>query len=123
VNLEQIRAIYQINSPSNPEEVQKLMGMITAVNRFVLRSADKCGPFFQLLKKWKGFQWTEECDVAFRDLKHYLVNLPILSSPKPREDLYMYLARSDHFVSAILLKNQDGVQRLVYYISKTLMDS
>lgn len=47
---------------------------------------------------------------------------PILSSPKPGEDLYMYLAVSDHVVSVVLLKTQEGVHRLVYFISKTLVD-
>jgi len=29
--------------------------MIATLNRFVLRLADKCRLFFQLLRKWKGF--------------------------------------------------------------------
>lgn len=62
--------------------------------------------FFQLLRKWKGFQWIEECEEAFRDLKSYLMSLPILSSPEPGEDLYMYLAVSDHTVSMVFLKTQ-----------------
>ena len=96
--------------------------MIVALNRFVSRSADKCRPFFQLLKKWKGFQWTEECKEAFQDLKRYMRSPPILSNPKLGEELYMYLAVSDQVVSVVLLKTRDGAQWLVYYISKTLVD-
>ena len=96
--------------------------MIVALNRFVSRSADKCRPFFQLLKKWKGFQWTEECKEAFQDLKRYMRSPPILSNPKLGEDLYMYLAVSNQAVSVVLLKTRDGAQWLVYYISKTLVD-
>ena len=82
--------------------------MIAVLNRFVSKLADRCRPFYQLLKKWKGFQWTEECDEAFWDLKKYLVSPPILSCPDLREDLYMYLVVSEHVVSAVLLKNQEG---------------
>ena len=96
--------------------------MIVALNRFVSRSADKCRPFFQLLKKWKGFQWTEECKEAFQDLKRYMRSPPILSNTKLGEDLYMYLAVSNQAVSVVLLKTRDGAQWLVYYISKTLVD-
>lgn len=79
LNLDQIMAIQQLHQPNNPKEVQKLIGMIAALNRFVLRSTDRCRPFHQLLKKWKGFQRIEECDTTFKDLKSYLDSLPILS--------------------------------------------
>lgn len=97
--------------------------MIAALNRFVSRSADRCRPLLQLLKKWNGFQWIEECDAAFRDLNCYLASPPILSRPEHGEDLYMYLVVFDHAISAMLLRHQDRIQKLVYYISKTLVDS
>ena len=34
--------------------------------------SDRCRPFYQLLRRWKGFQWDEECEKAFQDLKEYL---------------------------------------------------
>ena len=55
VNLDQITTIQQLKPPINPKEVQKLTRMIAALDRFVLRLADRCRPFFQLLKSWKGF--------------------------------------------------------------------
>ena len=47
---------------------------------------------------------------------------PMLTAPEPREDLFMYLSMSEHAVSAVLLRDQ-GVQQLVYYVSKTLIDA
>ena len=47
---------------------------------------------------------------------------PMLTAPEPGEDLFMYLLVSDHVVSVVLLRDQ-GVQQLVYYISKTLVDA
>ena len=55
VNPDQIRAIQQLVLPSNLKDVQRLTGMIAALIRFVSRLADRCKPFFQLLKKWKVF--------------------------------------------------------------------
>ena len=66
VNPDQIKAINSLQPPRNPKEVQKLIGMTTALNRFISRSADRCRPFFLLLHKWKGFEWNEECAVAFQ---------------------------------------------------------
>ena len=47
---------------------------------------------------------------------------PMLTAPRPGEDLFVYLSVSEHVVSAVLLRDQ-GVQQLVYYISKTLVDA
>ena len=58
INPDQIKAINSLQPPRNPKEVQRLTGMTAAVNRFISRSADRCRPFFQLLNKWKGFEWT-----------------------------------------------------------------
>ena len=122
INLDQIDAVRHLNQLSNPKEVQKLTGMLAALNRFISKFADYCQPFYQLLKKWKGFQWDEECDVAFRDLTDYLMQAPVLTAPKPGEDLFMYLSVSEYAVSEVLLRDQ-GVQQPVYYISKTLVDA
>lgn len=34
--------------------------------------------------------------------------------------MYMYLAVTEHAVSVVLIRVQDNVQRLVYYVNKTL---
>ena len=81
-NLDQIEAVNRLKPPSNPKEVQMLIGMLAALNRFISKFADRCRPFYQLLKKWKGFQWEEECDKAFRDLKEYLAKAPMLTTPE-----------------------------------------
>ena len=61
--------------------------------------------------------------MAFRDLKSYLLSAPIFSRPNPKEYLYMYFAISNHAVSSILLRHQDGIQRPMYYLRKTLVDT
>ena len=65
VNPDQIKAINSLQPPPNPKEVQKLIGMTAALNRFISRSVDRYRPFFLLMNKWKGFEWTEECVLAF----------------------------------------------------------
>jgi len=65
VNPDQIEAINNLQPPWNSKEVQKLTGMTVALNRFISRSADRYRPFFKLLNRWKGFEWTNECARAF----------------------------------------------------------
>ena len=92
--------------PSNPKEVQVLTGMLAALNRFISKFADRCHPFYQLLKKWKGFRWNEECERAFQDLKECFVQAPMLTAPEPGEDLFMYLLVLEHAISVMLLRDQ-----------------
>ena len=122
VNLDQIDTMQRLKPPSNPKEVQILIGMLVTLNRFISKFADRCCPFYQLLKKWKGFQWNEEYEKAFQDLKKYLMRAPMLAAPEPKEDLFMYPSVSDHAVSVVLLRGQ-GMQQPVYYISKTMVDA
>ena len=72
VNLDQIKAINDLKPLRNAKEVQKLTGMIVALNRFISRSADRCRPFYLLINKWKGFEWSEDYTAAFQQLKEYL---------------------------------------------------
>ena len=120
VNPDQIKAINNLQPPRNPIKVQKLTGMTTALNRFISRSADKCRPFFQLLNKWKGFEWTKECVLAFQQLKEYLSQPPIMSRPEIDEVLFAYIAVAFHVVSLVLIRVDSGIQRPVCYVSKSL---
>ena len=94
--------------------------MTTALNRFISQSADWCRPFFQLLHKWKNFEWTEECIAAFEELKQNLLHPFVLSRPKREEVPYAYIVVTDHAVSLVLLKTENRVQKPVYYVSKSL---
>ena len=91
VNPDQIKAINNLQSPWNSKEVQKLTEVAAALNRFISRSTDRCRPFFLLINKWKGFKWTEECALAFQQLKDYLAWPPIMSSLEPDEVLFAYI--------------------------------
>ena len=48
---------------------------------------------------------------------------PILSKPTDGEQLYLYMAISEHAVSSVLVKEEAKFQRLVYFISKSLADA
>ena len=97
------------------KEVQSLNDKIAALNRFVSKVTDKCLPFFRVLKS--SFEWTDECQQAFENLKLYLSSPPLLSPSKPGEELYLYLAILQAAVSTTLVREEDRLQRLVYFTS------
>ncbi|KAL2230476.1 UNVERIFIED_CONTAM: hypothetical protein Sindi_1642000 [Sesamum indicum] len=77
-------------------------------------------PFFKVLRKTKNFEWTEEYEQAFLDLKTYLRSPPLLTNPKGNKVLYVYLVVSENAVSSALVREEEGVQSPIYYLSKML---
>ena len=75
------------------------------------------------MNKWKEFEWTKECALAFQQLKEYLSRPPIMSSPKVDEVLFAYIAIAPHAVSLVLVRVSSSIQRLVYYVRKSLHEA
>ena len=117
-NPDKIQAILNMKPPRNIKEVQSLTRRVTALNRFILKTTDKCLPFFKILKK--AFEWTEECQKAFQDLKAYLAATPLLSPSIPSEELYLYLVVSPHAASSMLIREEGKIQKPIYYTSRAL---
>ena len=69
------------------------------------------------------FEWTEECAKAFQQLKDYLARPPIMSSPEPDEVIFAYIAVASYAVSLVLIQVDNGIQRPVYYVSKSLHEA
>ena len=120
VNPDQIKAINDLKPPQNAKEVQKLTRMIAALNRFISKLANRCRPFYLLINKWKEFEWSKECTTTFQQLKEYLSRPPIMSNPVADEVLYAYIAVAPHVVRLVLIREDNGLQRPVYYVSKSL---
>ena len=116
VNLEKVLVIMELAPPKTVKDVQSLNGKIATLNKFVSRATDKCLPFFRTLKR--SFEWTDECQQTFENLKVYISSPPLLSPSKPGEELYLYLAVSQVAVSAALVREEDGSQKPVYFTSR-----
>jgi hypothetical protein len=73
--------------------------------------------------------WTVEADQALAQLKDFLSKPPVLTTPRKKEQLLLYLAVTTHVLStAIVVERQENddaypVQRLVYFVSEVLSES
>uniref|UniRef100_A0A2N9IVM6 Integrase catalytic domain-containing protein n=1 Tax=Fagus sylvatica TaxID=28930 RepID=A0A2N9IVM6_FAGSY len=56
----------------------------------------------------------------FKGIKAYLSTPLCLSIPNPREQLFLYLAVSDHAVSAVLVQEFGQEQKPVFFVSKAM---
>jgi hypothetical protein len=72
------------------------------------------------------FEWTEEADTAFAQLKKVLSTPPMLVATNEKEPLLLYIAATHQVVSTMLVIERSkegkahGVQRPVYFLSEVL---
>ncbi|GJW28902.1 reverse transcriptase domain-containing protein [Tanacetum coccineum] len=70
--------------------------------------------------KKSDFQWTAEAEMAFKQMKQLIAELPILTAPKEKEELIMYLAAAKEAISTVLMPERDGKQTPIYFVSRAL---
>jgi hypothetical protein len=69
-NPEKMQAILTMGKLAKLHDVQKLAGRVATLSRFVARLGEKALPFYALMKKSNSrFEWTEEADTTFAQLK------------------------------------------------------
>ena len=122
-NLEKIQALLEMHSLGTPKKVQRLIWRVAALSNFIARAIEICVPFFDVLRRAKRFEWSPQCEEAFKELKEHLKEPLLLSKPVDNEVLYLYLAVFKHVVSFVLIREENGVQLLVYYVSKHLLNA
>ena len=109
-----------MKQPTSIKDVQRLTGKIVGLNRSLLKYIEISLIFFQTLKDGKSFEWTSECQKAFEALKEHLNEVLLLTRLEIGESIFIYLEVSDTTISAVLLKNDGQMDRLVYYVNKVL---
>ena len=96
---------------------------------FHIKIRQKRTTVFKLLKASEKFEWSEEADTAFTQLKQFLTSSLVLTTPREDETLLLYIASTNRVVSAAMVVERDEpghtykVQRLIYFISEVLNES
>jgi hypothetical protein len=128
-NPEKNSSISNMKAPTYIKDVQKLTECMVALNRFISKLGERGLPLFKLLKHQEKFVWTPEVDQALAQLKDFLSKPPVLTAPRKKEQLLLYLTVTTHMVSsAIIVERQEDnhaypVQGPIYFVSEVLSES
>jgi hypothetical protein len=68
-NPKKVEVVMKMKLPKCTKDIQKLTGCMAALSRFISRLGEKGLPFFKLFKAKEKFEWLEEADTAFVELK------------------------------------------------------
>jgi ribonuclease HI len=128
-NPEKIAAITSMGPIKDLKGIQRVMGCLAALSRFISRLGERGLPLYHLLRKAECFAWTPEAEEALGNLKALLTNAPILVPPAAGEALLIYVAVTTQVVSAAIVveRREEGhalpIQRPVYFISEVLSET
>src|ERR1041384_4106699 len=118
-----------MEQPKNLKQVQRFTGCLASLSRFLSRLGEKAIPLYQLMKKTDKFSWTSQANEAFKQLKRMMSTAPVLTAPKEKEPMILYIAATTRVVSIVMVVERpekdkaQPVQRPVYYVSEVFSNS
>jgi hypothetical protein len=81
IDPDRVKAINELNPPTSKKGVQSFFGKINFVRRFVPDYATIVKPINALLKKDQRFEWTQDIQREFTNIKHAITTAPVLINP------------------------------------------
>jgi hypothetical protein len=102
-NPEKIAAITNMGPIKDLKGVQRVMGCLATLSRFISHLGERGLPLYRLLRKAKRFTWTPEAEEALRNLKALLTDAPILVPPAAGEAILIYVAATTQVVNAAII--------------------
>lgn len=89
------------------------MGLCGYYRRFLEKFSKRALPMTKLLRKNTCFDWTEQSESSFRDMKMALTSAPILAFPDFSLPFHLYTDASGDAVGMILGRVQDECERVI----------
>lgn len=116
-----IEPILNYGRPKTIKDIRRLLGLAGFYQKFISNYSKIVVPISDLLKKGqKKFQWTNEAENAFQELKMALISAPILANPDYNLQFTIESDASDNAVGAALTQTIEGQVRIIAYFSKKL---
>jgi hypothetical protein len=111
-----VEAVVNWVRPTNAHEVRSFLGLAGYYRRFVEGFSRLAAPLTRLTRKNEKFQWSEECEQSFQELKQRLVTAPVLTLPSGSDGFVIYSDASHKGLGCVLM--QQG--KVIAYASRQL---
>jgi hypothetical protein len=105
VDPENIEVVKGWETPKNVTEVRSFMGLAGYYRRFIAGFLRISHPITSLQRKGVKFQWTEECEKSFQQLKQLLTSAPILKIADPDEEFMVCTDACKEGLGGVLSQN------------------
>jgi hypothetical protein len=120
VDPSKIQVIKNLPTPKTQTDIRSFLGHAGYYRRFIKNFSKIASPLFVLLMKNTEFNWTNQCEEAFRTLKHQVSTAPILRGPDWTLPFHISSDASDTAIGAVLGQEEDHLPYAIYFISKNM---
>ncbi|KAM2981417.1 hypothetical protein FF2_012722 [Malus domestica] len=117
------RAIINAPPPTTKKQLQSLLSKITFLHRFIANSMGKMKVFSTLLKLKNSnkFEWKDEHQATFTQIKVSLTTPPVLVPPRRCKPLKLYISTAKKSIGCLLAQDNDaGLEQAIFYLSRNL---
>nr|CAI5840213.1 unnamed protein product [Callosobruchus analis] len=123
VDPDKVQAILDLQPPKNVTEVRRIVGLVSWYRRYIPSFSTVVAPLTRLTQKGQPFAWDSACDAALDHLKQTLVSAPILTCPDFSLPFFVETDASDYGLGAVLTQKQNGEDKVICYLSRSLTKS
>lgn len=113
-----LKAVLDMEKPTDVSGVQRLLGMLTYVQKFIPDLAERTAPLRELLGKNVLWHWSWKQEKCYQELLQIMTNAPVLAYYDPQKPLTLSVDASSTGLGAALIQND----RPVAYASRALTD-
>ncbi len=118
-----IEAIVNLKQPRGPRDCKSFCGMVNFLGFYLKDLQPKLALIYTLTRKGVSFNWNEQCQSAFEEIKDLVTKALVLGMPDTKGLFQLYSDTSKIGCRAALFQIQDGKQVLLAYHSKKLPDT
>lgn len=111
-----------MRSPQNLKEIQRLVGRLTSLSRFIPKLAKRIKPILKIMRKDAKGGWDEHYEGAFEEVKKILTEPPVMRRPDQGCELQLFLAVDEETINAVLVQETPEF-RPIYFMSRILKDA
>jgi ribonuclease HI len=124
IGLKSQEAVRTMVPPTMKRELQHLIVKINFIRRFISNLSGRIKSFMDLMKikADEEFRWGVEQQRTFKEIKEYLTRPPVLVPLQQDRPFYIYLSVGDTSIASVVVQVYDGKEKVVFYLSKKMLD-
>ena len=120
---EKVKAIAEMKAPSDKAELQRFLGMVTYVGRFIPNLSVVSTSLRALIMKSADWECNKEHNDAFENLKQLMTKNPVLQFYDDTKPIKVYTDACKSGIGAVMLQQFDNDWMPIAYASRALSKS
>ena len=100
-----VQSIRDLPTPTSVRDVRAFIGMCYYFRRIILNFSKTAEPLIALTRKYARFNWDNQCEKSYQDLKNDLTKVPLLGYPDISQSFKIYTDASDSAIGAVLVQD------------------